>query len=158
MPQPAASSQLTIKQVLRSLYKFPGGYERIQRVPQVKVTSFKRGYSKSMDLTRFLARTRTPEQLGGRVVMQNYTTMLDFRGPRYAKVSCSCPDFVYTWEWALWKHGNADIVFGNGEPPDSRNPAHLPGCCKHLVALINRMVKEGYLTTDFEIPKVGKKV
>lgn len=120
---------LTIKQIMRALYSFPGGYERIERVSNVKVTQVKRGVSRSAGTVRFIARTRTPESRGGRVVLVPYVTSLDFFTPKFARISCSCDDFWATWEWALAKRGNAEVIYGNGDPPDARNPRYTPGCC-----------------------------
>lgn len=144
---------LTLKQVLRSLYRFPGGYERIGRVPQVRVTNLKRGALASERALRFLARTKTPESSGGRIVMKPYVSSIDYITPKYVRLSCTCPDFWATWEFSLAQHGAAKIIYGNGDPPDTRNPTQLPGCCKHLVAVANLMVKEGYITPDFEVPR-----
>lgn len=149
MPAP-----LTIKQILRNLYRFDGGYERIQRVPQVKVTQLRRGVSKSTGAVRFVAKTRTPELSGGRVVLVPYATVIDFFTPSKARISCSCPDFWSTWEWALTRYGNSTIIYGNGDAPDNRNPSYTAGCCKHTVAVLNSCVKNGFLTADFELPRV----
>lgn len=51
------------------------------------------------------------------------------------KVSCNCPDYWSTWEVALHKKGSADIRYSNGDPPDTKNPRMIPGCCKHLFAV-----------------------
>lgn len=66
-----------------------------------------------------------------------YTSSVKFlkKSPMYVKVSCSCPDFLYRWEFALEQVGAADIIYGNGEPPDDTNPKYNPSLCKHLVAL-----------------------
>lgn len=55
---------------------------------------------------------------------------------KHVEVSCNCPDFCYTWEVALHRKGAARIIHSNGEPPDSRNPSMLAGCCKHIYATL----------------------
>jgi hypothetical protein len=47
-------------------------------------------------------------------------------------VSCSCEDFCFTWEYALWTWGAAKIKYCNGEPAVVKNPGNYPGMCKHL--------------------------
>jgi len=66
---------------------------------------------------------------------------------------CSCPDFQYTFEW--WLHekfgalpvGYEPIPYtpspGSNRPP--RNPEHYAGCCKHILALIDGLSKDGYI-------------
>lgn len=147
------ATPLSLKQILRNLYRHPGGYERIQRAIQVKVTQLKRGVRKSTRSLIFVARTRTPESVGGRVVMVPYTTSIEFFTPKQARISCACPDFWATWEWALAQHKNAEILYGNGDAPDERNPRYTAGCCKHVVAVIDECVRAGYLTADFEVPR-----
>lgn len=53
-------------------------------------------------------------------------------------LSCNCDNFLYQWEYALAKHGGADIVYGNGEPAIVTNPKNIPGCCKHLYRVLRR--------------------
>jgi hypothetical protein len=57
------------------------------------------------------------------------------------KVSCSCPDFTYTYEVTLHNQGAADILHSNGEPSDTRNPSQRPGVCCHLYRLIAEIAK-----------------
>lgn len=62
----------------------------------------------------------------------------------YVKVSCSCDYFwAYGCEVELHKRGAADIKFSNGKDPIVRNPAQRPWCCKHLVALFERIQQRG---------------
>jgi hypothetical protein len=51
-------------------------------------------------------------------------------------VHCSCPNFLYVWEYALAQHGGSDIISGNGNPPTTTNPSLIPGVCKHVVACV----------------------
>lgn len=71
---------------------------------------------------------------------QQYVTVVEFLDNKlHVNVSCSCPDFTFTAEVALAQRGAADIEYSNGEAPDIRNPHRIPLCCKHLVALYNRI-------------------
>ncbi len=49
------------------------------------------------------------------------------------KVSCSCPDFCFSWEYSNHLVGLSDIYYSNGEAPTVK--AYGPGLCKHLIAL-----------------------
>ncbi len=60
-------------------------------------------------------------------------------------VSCSCSDFMFTWEAALNLKGAARIEYSNGELPNERNRNNVPGCCKHLVALGQSLIDKGKL-------------
>jgi hypothetical protein len=44
----------------------------------------------------------------------------------------NCERFLYSYEYALWRRGAAEIRFGNGEPPNITNPRLRPGACKHF--------------------------
>jgi hypothetical protein len=65
---------------------------------------------------------------------------------------------MYRHEWALAQVGAADIIYGNGEPPDSTNPDHRPGLCvAHgtLVSTLNgdlpiQEVREGTLVLTLD--------
>ncbi|AQT28705.1 hypothetical protein YOLOSWAG_227 [Erwinia phage vB_EamM_Yoloswag] len=57
--------------------------------------------------------------------------------------SCGCENYVFMWEYANAEHGAARIIYGNGEPPGFTNPAHVPGLCKHLLALADVIRRNG---------------
>lgn len=50
-------------------------------------------------------------------------------------ISCSCPDWVFTWEYANAIHGATKIIFGNGQPPVRKNAGCAPGLCKHSLGV-----------------------
>ena len=52
---------------------------------------------------------------------------LNSRG--HIDLSCSCPDFMYTYEVALKRKGAAQIKYSDGELPVDRNPRAIPGAC-----------------------------
>lgn len=56
-------------------------------------------------------------------------------------VSCSCENFVFTFEYANAAHGASRLVYSNGEPPIVTNPGLAPGLCKHLVAAARLLIK-----------------
>lgn len=60
-------------------------------------------------------------------------------------VSCSCQDFMYTWEVALSLKGAARIEYSNGDQPNEKNPRNVPGACKHLVAIGQSLIDKGKL-------------
>lgn len=57
------------------------------------------------------------------------------------KVSCSCSDFMFTYEWVLKQLGAADLVHATDEDPGVRNPKHTPGVCCHLYRLLVEIAK-----------------
>ena len=104
----------------------------------VRISKLKLSVSKTTKLPLAVAQGYSKDVNREKKVTYNkYITSILFRKNKKVKISCSCPDFVYAgWEWALWKRGSADIIYGNGEPPDITNPGGLvTGCCKHLAAL-----------------------
>lgn len=58
------------------------------------------------------------------------------------KASCNCYAFTF-WggEWSLWRAGAADIIYGNGEAPDIRNPKYLKYACKHIIQVLRLAIK-----------------
>lgn len=76
--------------------------------------------------------------------VQGYETSISFPTAGVTdrvKLSCNCADFVYRWEYALYKKGGADIVYGNGDAPGTTNPGMALGACKHLIAL-DQVIRE----------------
>lgn len=59
------------------------------------------------------------------------------------KVTCSCEAHVF-WggEYALWRHGAADLKYGNGDPPTDRNPKLIPWACKHLTRALELTIRK----------------
>lgn len=108
----------------------------------VKIVKYKAGRDKK-GFAYAAAQTYTPYQLNPhRKVIpahdkNKYVSKITFIDKKLnVKVSCSCPDYVFGgWEWSNAQHGASDIIFGNGEPPDEKNPSHHPGLCKHLIHL-----------------------
>ena len=50
-------------------------------------------------------------------------------------LSCSCPDFLYRHEVALYRKGGAEITYSNGRLPKITNPKYRATCCKHCLAM-----------------------
>lgn len=128
---------MTLDQIIKSSLPLRKANARL-----VKVVAYKTGRDKQ-GLATAVAKTYTPQEYNMQRKLvsardQNkYVSSIKFLDKKlHVKVSCSCPDFVFAgWEWSLHERGAADIVYGNGEPPNEKNPSYLPGCCKHLIAL-----------------------
>ena len=128
-PVEAARTGFSVARILRATPS-----DRIERSAYVKLLSVKTGVSKSSGKRKILAQSvsinkKTPDRT-------KYVSSLELHGDDRVKLSCSCSDFTFRWEYALAAKGGADIVYGNGDAPVDRNPQLKPGCCKHLVALI----------------------
>lgn len=57
--------------------------------------------------------------------------------------SCSCENYVFTWEYANAIHGASKLVYGNGDAPTFTNPELRPGLCKHLIAVAEELTRKG---------------
>lgn len=57
-------------------------------------------------------------------------------------IAHNCENFCYWWEYALAVHGATHIIYGNGEPPIMTNQHLVPGCCKHAVGVMRRIVRD----------------
>jgi hypothetical protein len=83
-----------------------------------------------------------------------YVTVIEFLDTElHAKISCSCGDFTYRWEWALWNRGAADIEYSNGDSPDINNPSYKPAMCKHALALFKKIQSKLPLPKPTQAPK-----
>ena len=87
------------------------------------------------------------------VKLKNGTTIfaaqLPVSGTR-VQVRCTCPDFYFRW-W-YWNNKNK-VLSGPPMPPYVRkttnypevNPLHIPGACKHLISLTDRLIQSRIL-------------
>ena len=118
--------------------------ERLRRLNSrlVKIVGYKTGKDKQ-GVPTAVAKTWTPLEysLGGHRFIRSrdlnkFTSSSKFLDRKMrVRVSCSCPDYMYRWEYANNLVGASDIIYGNGEAPDETNPQYRPGLCKHLLAL-----------------------
>lgn len=108
--------------------------ERIELSSFVKITGVRVGTSRTSGRVRLVAKTKSEGHKDSD--RSHYSSMLEVHGSGRVRLSCSCDDFMYRWEYALYIRDGAQILYGNGEPPVDTNPRMKPGCCKHLVALI----------------------
>lgn len=124
---------MTFKQILS---KTP--LNRIKKAESVKIIEVKvrknpEGYPMVVAKTKSLRTSKDKPKKPAAIVP--YVTTIEIYPKGYVIVSCSCDDFMYTWEVALHMKGAARIEFSNAEMPDTRNPARIPGCCGHIVKL-----------------------
>ena len=154
---------LTLGTIIQNLHRFDPNGTRIAGIPYVRATSLKVGYSKTIVdghggyIVRSICKTKTPRP--DHTGYDDYVTTIDFISPKgYVKVSCSCPDFWSTFEYALNAKGAADIHYCNGERPDERNPRLVAGCCKHVAKMATVLKQIGYIDPSYRwIPQAIKK-
>lgn len=90
----------------------------------------KYGVSRRTKLKTAAANVYSLDRIQGKLKRNKYVVKIEFLPKTKVRLSCSCPDFVYAgWEYALWKKGSAELIYGNGEPPVEKNPRLRPGCC-----------------------------
>jgi hypothetical protein len=83
-----------------------------------------------------------------------YVTVIEFLDTElHVKISCSCGDQTYRWEWALWNRGAADIEYSNGDSPDINNPGYRISQCKHTYALYQKIRAKLPLPKPTQAPK-----
>lgn len=110
---------------------------------QTKVKKSKAGNPLVVCKTRSNATAQGKAKAKG--AANTYVTTIEVLPSSKVVVSCSCDDFMYTWEVALNLKGAARIEYSNGEQPNERNPLNIGGCCKHLVALGQSLIDKGKL-------------
>jgi hypothetical protein len=105
----------------------------------VRVVAYKTGRDKK-GLAVAMAKTYTRHEVNVHRKLQNakdqnrYVSHVKFMDKKLnVEVSCSCPDFLFRWEYRLAEVGAAKIRYSNGEAP-TVNDMGL-GMCKHLLAL-----------------------
>jgi len=113
--------------------------ERFSLASRVRITGLKLT-RKSGVLTKITGKSTSRTDV--------YETVIELPSPEdhdRTKVSCNCSDFVFRWEFALYRKGGADIHYGDGTPPDKTNPSMSPGVCKHILALRTLAEEKGLL-------------
>jgi hypothetical protein len=138
MPTPttAATNGLPAAQILRSTTA-----DRIEKSQFIKLTAVKSGTSKKSGNRKLIAQSVSVDKAAPD--RTKYTSTMEFLPGKRLKLSCSCSDFMFRWEFALFTRGAADIIYGNGDPPADKNPNLKPGCCKHLVAVLSKAQEKG---------------
>ena len=106
------------------------------------------------NLTFFVARSSSPYIWDSRLKRKvtnptrnnTYTTTIEVLNKKgNVKLSCSCPDFLFRHEVALFTKDAAEIEYSNGDYPEMTNPLLQPSCCKHCLALYEALHKKGIL-------------
>lgn len=118
----------------------------------VRISNARMGFNKD-DFPFFVAKTTSPRIYDpkSKKVITNpnqrvYVTMIEVLDEdRHVKLSCSCPDFLYRHEVALFTHDGADIEYSNGDYPKETNPLLHPSCCKHCLAFYELLHKKKIL-------------
>jgi hypothetical protein len=137
--------------IIRDTNKYKS--DRAGRTAYVKVVGLRGGRSRTTHLMTFVARTSSPELYFMKWVVHQYATTVVFIDDTRVKLSCSCPDFKFMWEWGLWRAGSAEMRYGNGAPPHKKNPraGSLTGSCKHTMKLAFTLKELGKITPRFTL-------
>ncbi len=123
----------------------------------VKVVKYKTGVD-PQGIPTAAARTYTPNEYKlGRIRrskdQNRYVSSVKYLNKQLnVKVSCSCPDYMFRWEYANAQVGAADIIYGNGEPPTDTNPDQKIGLCIAQGTLVT--IKRGNQIMDVPIEAV----
>ena len=52
-------------------------------------------------------------------------------------VHCDCDYFKYNVEYVLAQLGASEVVYAWNQPPNVRNPKHIPHACKHVLLVVD---------------------
>jgi len=102
----------------------------------------------------FFGLTYTKDKIPGYIPIKILGEQLYYSKPSYSntgvELKCSCPDFRFMWEYALFKNNSLVGQFrkytrvpGSTRPP--KNPNDVPGVCKHLNSAIKVLFNSGLL-------------
>lgn len=106
------------------------GLDRERRAGKVLVKNLKFGVSRTLGIPKAIANTYSKDSPTFRATYSKYTTFIEFLPKKgHLRVSCSCSDHMYRWEWALAQKLASYVTYSNGEASASTNPKGLPGCC-----------------------------
>lgn len=109
---------------------------KLVRVVQYKTGRDKKGFAVAMAKTYTKQEVNIQRKLVNARDQNKYVSHVKFIDNKLnVEVSCSCPDYMFRWEYANTQVGASKIIYGNGEPPNSTNSGMRPGLCKHLIAL-----------------------
>lgn len=120
--------------------------QRKTRAKYVRVLRLKTGRNAIGNL--FIAgQTQTTHRFDGRFYVpvppmhrNTYVTVIEFIDNSFnCRVACSCEDFKFREEVALWTRNAANIEYSNGAFPVITNPQLKPYVCKHTVALYEKV-------------------
>jgi hypothetical protein len=141
---------LTLKQIVNFTAKF--GSDRFEKAgTTVRATSLKFGRSKTTDTVRAITKTWSEKGPKGWHKTE-YATMIDFIDLKdHVKVTCSCPDYCFMFEVALYRKGAADLIYSNGRMPNEKNSNRVPGMCKHLIRMCDLLVTKGKIDGQFRL-------
>ncbi len=119
---------------------------RIELSAYVTVKNLKFGISKKLGIPKAVAQCYSKEAgKDNRLKIYHYATMIEFYPKSKVKVSCSCPDHLYRWEYALARKGASYLTYSNAEPPTTTNPNLVAGCCKHVYRLADELKRQKLL-------------
>ncbi len=131
---------------LRELFKRSAA-SRIKTAARDRVTIIKLGVSKK-NPNKLMSKSLTYGHVGRKMQVRKYDHVIIRLEPlkRFSDskvmVSCSCEDFKFTFEYALAKRGNSQIIHSNGEASEIRNPRNIASGCKHLIVLFKKVLHD----------------
>jgi len=147
--QPEVAAEKNGMTARKMLAKCPP--EMRPRIDNVRVLKWKRVVNPYHEWT-YISRTYTTIDDEGRPIAPSaynkyLTTVSVVNGVKgLIKVDCTCPSFPYWgWEYALNQKNAADIMRGDGSPPDMRNAKMVPAPCKHIAAMLLQLIRSGAL-------------
>lgn len=142
---------LTFKEILTQT---PGNRRELAQF--VKITYLKYGKSKKLGVPKAICQSYSQDRdKTGKVKKFKYVTMIEFYKDNKVKVSCSCADHLYRWEYALVRKKASYFTYSNQEKPVETNPRLIPGCCKHVIQLYRVLKAKGLLPKKSELPDVS---
>lgn len=136
---------MNLAQILKNIE-----WGRKQRAEFVRIISYRYGYKRSNLMPKAIAKAYSKRD--GYTSAYKYVCSIECVDSKSnVKVSCSCPDFCFQYEYVLARRNAADIVYCNGEAPQEPKK---PGCCKHIFMLVKELRANGKLKSDltFKFP------
>lgn len=137
-------SQVRFDQILYQVLKYAP--TQLLNATQTRIETFY-GVRQSDDGSQYIAYAKTfstkiyVRKNGVRVLVDKpkvlYDTFIFLKRYKTRRstivLSCSCDDFKYRHEVALYKRGGAEIEYSNGMRPKITNPKYRFTCCKHCL-------------------------
>lgn len=149
-------SSIKFKQIMQQVLKYAptqltnAAYARIKEFKGIRKDADGRfyAYAKTYSTKIYDKRLhtwvakRSPTYYDTFIMVRHYKKSKGYQRQATIVLSCSCPDFKYRHEVALYMKGGSQITYSNGRRPKITNPRLRRTCCKHCLRFYQFLSKE----------------
>ena len=140
-------SRVKFKQILYQVIKYAptqllnASFTKIKKFEGLRKDEYGRVYAYARTYSTKVYNYKLRQFVKKRHVKTHHTFIMINPAKGNVVLSCSCDDFKYRHEVALYKRGGAEIEYSNGFLPHKTNPRNRFTCCKHCLRLYDFLSK-----------------